>query len=74
MIEVNKEKYTNQYELQTKTRALISDVQKGNRYIVMRYSKPVGVLLGIDDYCKITGKDCDKCREIMRKTLKKVNG
>lgn len=73
MIEANKEKYTNQYELQTKTRALISDVQKGNRYIVMRYSKPVGVLLGIGDYYKITGKDCSKCREIMNKTLEKIN-
>lgn len=72
MLEISKEKYTNQHELQTKTRALIFDIKRGTRYIIMRYSKPVGVLLGVDDYCNLIGKDCSKCCEIIKKTLKKI--
>jgi len=44
------EKFTNQQELQIKTKSLISDIQKGDKYIIMRYSKPVGVLLSIEEY------------------------
>lgn len=67
------EKYTNQQELQIKTKSLILDVQKGDRYIIMRYSKPVGVLLGIDEYEKILNENCNKCRGNLKKVLEKFN-
>ncbi len=70
------EKCTNQNELKIKTKELIDNVQKGDRYIVMRYSKPVGVLLGVKDYFKLTGQDLNKkcvfCKEVMQKALKKL--
>ncbi|MEW6407502.1 MAG: hypothetical protein AB1465_02305 [Patescibacteria group bacterium] len=65
------EKYANQHELQTKAKSLISDTQTGKRIILMRYSKPVAVLLSMDEYCKLSGKDCNVCIERIRKILKK---
>lgn len=56
------EKFTNQQELQVKTKSLISDVQKGDRYIIMRYSKPVGVLLSIKEYENLLKQNCTKCK------------
>lgn len=70
------EKFTNQQELQIKTKALINNVQKGDRYIIMRYSKPVGVLLSIEEYEKILKQNCNQCQtsvQDMLKNLKKLN-
>lgn len=64
------EKYANQHELQTKTKSLISEIQTGKRVILMRYSKPVAVLLGMDEYCKLSSKDCNVCIDRIRKILK----
>jgi prevent-host-death family protein len=66
------EKFTNQQELQIKTKSLISDVQKGNKYIIMRYSKPVGVLLSIEEYESILNGNCNKCNGNLKKVLEKI--
>lgn len=69
------EKYTNQNELKIKTKDIINDTATGNRYIVLRYSKPVAVLLGIDEYCKLTGqtpKNCHLCQKVIGKALAKL--
>ncbi len=65
------EKYTNQQELQVKTKSLISDIQKGDRYIIMRYSKPVGVLLSIEEYESLLKQNCTKCQGNLKEVLEK---
>lgn len=66
------EKFTNQQELQIKTKNLISDVQKGNRYIILRYSKPVGVLLSIDEYESLLKQNCNQCQSSVKEMLKSI--
>ncbi len=69
------EKYTNQNELKIKTKDIINDTAGGNRYIVLRYSKPVAVLLGIEEYCKLTGqtpKNCNLCQKVIGQALAKL--
>lgn len=70
------EKFTNQQELQVKTKSLINNIQKGDRYIIMRYSKPVGVLLSIGEYENILKQNCNQCQSSVKnmiKSLKKLN-
>ncbi|MFC1722004.1 type II toxin-antitoxin system Phd/YefM family antitoxin [Patescibacteria group bacterium] len=70
------EKYTNQNELKSQTKRIISDVETGERYFVLRYSDPVAVLLSIEDYCKLTNQDptkCNKCQADIKATLAKIN-
>ena len=66
------EKYTNQQELQVKTKSLISDLQKGDRYIIMRYSKPVGVLLSIKEYENLLQQNCTKCQGNLKEILEEI--
>lgn len=63
------EKFTNQQELQIKTKSLISDVQKGNKYIIMRYSKPVGVLLSIEEYESLLKQNCNTCKGNLKEVI-----
>lgn len=70
------EKYTNQHELKTQTKRIISAVEKGNRYFVLRYSDPVAVLLSVKDYCQLVQEDperCKRCRADIKATLDKIN-
>lgn len=70
------EKYTNQHELKTQTKRIIGNVEKGERYVVLRYSDPVAVLLSMKDYCKLIHQDpekCDKCQADIKNTLAKIN-
>ncbi|MFC1617931.1 type II toxin-antitoxin system Phd/YefM family antitoxin [Patescibacteria group bacterium] len=69
------EKYTSQNELKIRTKAIIDEVEQGSRYIVMRYSKPMAVLLSMEDYCELIGedpKDCDRCQEAVAKAIDKL--
>lgn len=69
------EKYTNQNELKIKTKDIINDTVAGNRYIVLRYSKPVAVLLGMEEYCQLTGqtpKNCQICQKVIHQALAKL--
>ncbi len=71
----NNEKYTNQNELKIKTKDIIDDVEKGSRYVVLRYSKPRAVLLSMDDYCNLIGqnpKDCDRCQDAVKKAIENL--
>jgi prevent-host-death family protein len=70
------EKYTNQHELKTQTKRLIGEVAQGERYVVLRYSRPVAVLLSMKDYCEMTRLDpakCNQCQADIKKTLAKIN-
>ena len=65
-----KEKYTNQHELQSKTKAIVDSVQNGNKYIILRYSKPVGVLISMDEYEKLLNeKNCPECIAKMKQAI-----
>lgn len=66
------EKYTNQQELQIKTKSLISDIQKGDKYIIMRYSKPVGVLLSVAEYESLLKQNCTKCQGNLKEVIEKL--
>ena len=48
---------------------VIKDAQEGDVYEVMRYSEPVAVVLGYEDYLKLRG-DCHKCVQDLRKLVK----
>lgn len=70
------EKFTNQNELKSKTKSIIDKVMQGENYIVMRYSKPVAVLLSMEDYCHLTEdhkKDCSHCQEVIKNAISKIN-
>lgn len=69
-LRTREEKYANQHELQTKAKSLISEVQSGKRIILMRYSKPVAVLISMGEYCELSGKNCDVCIKRIKKALK----
>jgi prevent-host-death family protein len=69
------EKYTNQNELKIKTKEILGEVSQGARYIVMRYSKPMAVLVSINEYCRLTGADpqkCNLCQKVVTKALAKL--
>ncbi len=68
------EKYTNQRELQSKTKSLINGVKNGERYIVLRYTEPVGVLIGMDEYrYLLSKKNCKHCLESIKKSIEKAS-
>ena len=56
-------------ELQAQISKVIKDAQEGDVYEVMRYSEPVAVVLGYEDYLKLRG-DCHKCVQDLRKLVK----
>ena len=61
------ENYTNQHELQTNTKKVINSLNDGSRMIVLRYTKPVAVILSINDYKKLISKNsCPECIEKMK--------
>lgn len=68
------EKYTNQRELQSKTKSLINEVKNGERYIILRYTEPVGVLIGMEEYkYLISRKNCNHCLENIKKSIEKAS-
>ncbi|MBM2820949.1 MAG: hypothetical protein HW405_709 [Candidatus Berkelbacteria bacterium] len=62
-------KNINVYNLQANISKVLKETQKGDVYEVMRYSKPVAVLVSYKSYLKLKG-ECRKCVEDMRKLLK----
>ena len=61
------------YNLQKDISAMIKKVEKGAVFEVMRYSKPVAVLLSIKEYERIcAGEDCKKCVTELREIAKTV--
>ncbi len=64
-------KTINVNELQSKISGVLSEVQKGQDYEVMRYSEPVAVLVSYENYLKLRG-ECKRCVEDLRKIVKKA--
>lgn len=58
-------------ELQAKISGILRDVQKNTVYEVVRYSKPVAVVLSYSDYVKLRG-ECKRCIEDIRKVMFKI--
>lgn len=64
-------KTINVNELQAKISTILNEVQDGITYEVMRYSKPVAVVLAYEDYLDLRG-ECKRCVEDLRKIAKKA--
>lgn len=47
------QEFVNVNELQNETPKIVKGLESGKKFILMRYSKPVGVLLGYEEYEKI---------------------
>ncbi|MCL5407516.1 MAG: type II toxin-antitoxin system prevent-host-death family antitoxin [Patescibacteria group bacterium] len=58
-------------ELQSNISEVVQKVQNGEIFEVMRYSKPVAVLLSYDDFLSLRG-ECKRCVEDLRKIAKKA--
>lgn len=56
-------------KLQSEVSKIIKDVEKGGTYEVMRYSKPVAVLISKDEYECLTG-ECRGCVKQLMDQLK----
>lgn len=63
-------KNINVNELQSKISNVLKDVQEGETYEVMRYSKPIAVLLSYEEYLNLRG-ECKRCIEDLRKIVRK---
>lgn len=64
-----KNKNINVYSLQANISKILKETEKGSVYEVMRYSKPVAVLVSYKNYLKLRG-ECKECIEDLRKLLK----
>lgn len=64
-------KNINVNELQAEISKILKDVQRGSTYEVMRYSKPIAVVLSYDKYLKLQG-ECKRCVEDLRNIAKKA--
>lgn len=64
-------KMVNVNELQAQVSGILHEVEKGEIYQVMRYSKPIAVVLSYDDYLRLRG-ECKRCVEDLRKIASKA--
>lgn len=62
-------KKINVYNLQANISKVLKETEKGGVYEVMRYSKPVAVLVSYKNYLKLKG-ECKHCIEDLRKLVK----
>lgn len=65
-------KNVNVNELQANISEMLREVEKGEIIEVMRYSKPVAVVLSYEDYLSLRG-ECKRCIEDLRGIVKKAN-
>lgn len=63
-----KQKTVTVNKLQSDVSKIIKDVEKGEAYHVMRYSKPVAVLISASEYECLTGE----CRGCMKELLREI--
>jgi prevent-host-death family protein len=59
----------NVYSLQANISKILKQSEKGTIFEVMRYSKPVAVLVSYKNYLKLRG-ECKQCIEDLRKLIK----
>lgn len=64
-------KNVNVNELQANISEMLREVEKGEIIEVMRYSKPVAVVLSYEDYLSLRG-ECKRCIEDLRGIAKKA--
>jgi len=64
-------KNVNVNELQSNISEILREVEKGEIYEVMRYSKPIAMVLSYEDFLKLRG-ECKRCVEDLRKIAKKA--
>lgn len=62
-------KNINVYKLQANISKILKETEKGEVYEVMRYSKPIAVLVSYKNYLKLKG-ECKHCIEDLRKLIK----
>lgn len=62
-------KNVNVNELQSNISEILHEVEKGEIIEVMRYSKPVAVVLSYEDYLSLRG-ECKRCIEDIRTVLR----
>jgi len=62
-------KSINVYKLQANISKVLKEAEKGEVYEIMRYSKPVAVLVSHKNYLKLKG-ECKDCIQDLRKLLK----
>lgn len=61
-------------KLQTELSKVMREVEAGEAYEVMRYSKPIAYLVSKDSYEKLkSGENCKACVEDLRQISKKLN-
>ncbi|MBU1167473.1 type II toxin-antitoxin system Phd/YefM family antitoxin [Patescibacteria group bacterium] len=58
-----KEDYVTQRDLQVKTKKIVDEMEKGRKFVITRYSKPVGVMVNIEDYFKMVGSAFSSCEK-----------
>lgn len=66
---MSKNKTINVHELQAKISQVLDNAEKGDIYEVMRYSKPVAVVLSYEDYLSLRG-ECKRCINDIRTVLR----
>ncbi len=62
-------KSINIYNMQANISKTLKEVEKGSVYEIMRYSKPIAVVISYKNYLKLKG-ECKVCIEDLRKLLK----
>ncbi|KKQ73562.1 MAG: hypothetical protein US94_C0033G0005 [Berkelbacteria bacterium GW2011_GWB1_38_5] len=62
-------KNINVNELQSQVSKILKNVEKGEVFEVMRYSKPIAVVLSYPKYLKLKG-ECKECIQDLRKLVK----
>lgn len=71
------QEFINVNELQNETPKIIKDLEEGKNFVLLRYSKPVGVLVGYDEYEKILKsleghvEECKACIKDFKVAAKK---
>ena len=61
-------------KLQNEISAAMKEVESGEIFEVMRYSKPVAYLIPVEEYERLkAGEDCKKCVEELRSIANKVS-
>lgn len=63
MLKSIQEEYISLRDLQVKTKKIVDGVEKGKKFVVTRYSKPVGVMISLADYYKLAGSIFSSCAD-----------
>lgn len=64
-------KNINVNELQANISKVLQNTQEGEIYQIMRYSKPIAVVLSYNNFLQLRG-ECKNCVEDLRKILKQA--